>query len=149
MRAIACGVAALGVALLAHLTNGLAVSAQQPQKPSQAAGSAAAGADVYRMYCATCHGVSARGDGPLAESLRRRPPNLTEIARRNKGVYPQELVYRIIDGRQKVAGHGGPDMPVWGDAFMRTSGNPDEASVRVRIQALVDYLETIQARDGQ
>ena len=40
-------------------------------------------------------------------------------------------------------------MPVWGDAFMRTSDAPDETSVRLRIQALVDYLETIQARDTQ
>jgi mono/diheme cytochrome c family protein len=148
VRAIAYG-AAVGVALLVHLTNGIDVSARQPQNPSSAAGSVATGADIYRTYCASCHGVGARGDGPLAESLRRRPANLTEIAKRNKGIYPQDLVYRIIDGRQKVAGHGGPDMPVWGDAFMRTQGTPDEASVRVRIQGLVDYLETIQARDGQ
>jgi hypothetical protein len=79
--------------------------------------------------------------------MRRRPANLTEIAKRHNGVYPGELVYRIIDGREKVRGHGGPDMPVWGDAFMRTSDASDEASVRLRIKALVDYLETVQARD--
>jgi mono/diheme cytochrome c family protein len=105
------------------------------------------GADLYRMYCASCHGVTARGDGPLAASMRRTPPNLTEIAKRHKGTYPGELVFKIIDGRQRVPGHGGPDMPVWGDAFMRTSDATDESSVRFRIQALVDYLETIQARD--
>jgi hypothetical protein len=56
-------------------------------------------------------------------------------------------VHQIIDGRTKVSGHGGPDMPVWGDAFMRTSDGADEASVQHRINALVDYLETLQARD--
>jgi hypothetical protein len=50
---------------------------------------------------------------------------------------------------RRVAGHGGPDMPVWGEALMRSSEGGDEASVRMRIQALVDYLETIQARDGE
>ena len=106
------------------------------------------GADLFRTYCASCHGPTARGDGPLAAAMVRRPPNLTEIAKRNKGTYPAEMVYRVIDGRQKVAGHGGPDMPVWGDAFIRTAG-ADEASVKTRIQALVDYLESIQARDGR
>jgi mono/diheme cytochrome c family protein len=110
---------------------------------------AAMGHYVFKTYCASCHGASAQGDGPLANSMRRRPSNLTEITKRNKGNYPADLVYRIIDGRQKVGGHGGPDMPVWGDAFMRTSEGADEASVRYRIQALVDYLATVQALNAQ
>lgn len=128
--------------LLAARTPALA---QQPR----AGANAPMGAYLFKTYCATCHGTAALGDGPLASSMRRRPANLTEIAKRNKGTFSQELVYRIIDGRTPVRGHGGPDMPVWGDAFLRTSDTADEASVRVRIQALVDYLETVQARDGQ
>jgi mono/diheme cytochrome c family protein len=112
-------------------------------------GQAAAGAYLFRTYCATCHGTSARGDGPLADSMRRRPANLTEIAKRNKGTYPRDLVFRIIDGRQKVPGHGGPDMPVWGDAFAKSVEGGSEESVAKRIQALVDYLETIQATNAQ
>ena len=107
------------------------------------------GSYLFKTYCASCHGVGARGDGPLADAMRRRPANLLEIATRNKGTFPGELVYKIIDGRTKVPGHGGPDMPVWGDAFMRTSDGTDEASVKHRIQALVDYLESIQARNTQ
>ncbi len=110
---------------------------------------AAMGSYLFKTYCASCHGTSAQGDGPLANSMRRRPSNLTEIAKRNKGTYPADLVYRIIDGRQNLGGHGGPDMPVWGDAFMRTSEGADEASVRNRIQALVDYLATVQALNTQ
>ena len=120
-------------------------AAQQQPAPNHAA----LGAYLFRTYCATCHGTTARGDGPLADAMRRRPSNLTEINKRNKGTYPKEMVYQIIDGRTKVPGHGGPDMPVWGDAFLRTSDTPDEASVKHRIQALVDYLETLQARDAQ
>ena len=80
--------------------------------------------------------------------MRRKPANLTEIAKRNGGVYPSELVFRVIDGRQTVRGHGGPDMPVWGDAFRHTTDGGSEESVRVKIQALVTYLEAIQARQG-
>lgn len=102
------------------------------------------GADLFRTYCASCHGTSGMGDGPLASSMRRKPANLTQIAKRNGGQYPSELVYRVIDGRQPVRGHGGPDMPVWGDAFARTTEAADEASVKLKIQALVAYLQSIQ-----
>ena len=106
------------------------------------------GAALYATYCATCHGTSARGDGPLADSMRRRPANLTEILKRSNGVFPRDLIYRVIDGRQPVRGHGGPDMPVWGDAFKRAIDVGGEEAVRDRIQAIVDYLEMIQQRLG-
>ncbi len=107
---------------------------------------AATGDYLFRTYCAACHGTSARGDGPLAESMRRRPTDLTEIAKRNKGVFPAEEVRRMVDGRQPVKGHGGPDMPVWGDVFARSTDGGDPAVVEARIKALVTYLESIQAR---
>jgi len=106
------------------------------------------GSFLFRTYCASCHGTSARGDGPLADAMRQRPADLTAIATRNKGVFPREQVHRMIDGRQPVKGHGGPDMPVWGDVFARTSGSGDEASITARIDALVRYLEGLQARTG-
>ncbi|MGE0360843.1 MAG: cytochrome c [Vicinamibacterales bacterium] len=101
---------------------------------------------LYRTYCASCHGTSARGDGPLADQMRRRPTDLTDLARSNKGVFPRENVYRVIDGRRPVRGHGGPDMPVWGDIFARTSGVANEGAITARIEALVRYLEGLQAR---
>lgn len=102
------------------------------------------GRDLFRRYCASCHGTSGMGDGPLASSMRRKPANLRQIAKRNGGEYPSELVYRVIDGRQPVRGHGGPDMPVWGDAFGRTTDATDEASVKRKIESLVVYLRSIQ-----
>lgn len=104
------------------------------------------GGELFRTYCAACHGTSARGDGPLAGSMARRPADLTEIAKRNGGLYPSELVFRTIDGKKPVRGHGGPDMPVWGDAFARARDGGDEAKVKSMIQSLVDYLESVQAR---
>ena len=105
-----------------------------------------AGGELFRTYCAVCHGTSARGDGPLASSMTRRPADLTEIATRNGGLFPSELVFRTIDGKKPVRGHGGPDMPVWGDAFARSGEGGDPERVRRMIQSLVDYLESMQAR---
>lgn len=104
------------------------------------------GGEIFRTYCASCHGTSARGDGPLASAMNRKPANLTEIAKRNGGVYPSELVFKIIDGRQPVRGHGGPDMPVWGDVFQKSRDAGDAERVKAVIQSLVDFLGSIQLR---
>jgi mono/diheme cytochrome c family protein len=106
------------------------------------------GAALYRANCASCHGVSARGDGPMAEVMRQRPTDLTNIRRRHHGAFPRDLVARIIDGRELVRGHGGAGMPVWGDAFLRSGAETDAAAVQQRIKELVDYLEGIQSRDA-
>jgi hypothetical protein len=87
--------------------------------------------------------MEARGDGPLADQLRVRPPDLTLIAKRN-GSFDRERVQRIVDGRKPVKGHGGPDMPVWGDVFKHAEEGYSEKRSVERIQALVDYLATIQ-----
>ena len=103
------------------------------------------GSYVFRAYCASCHGPEGRGDGPLAPDLRYRPADLTRIAIRNGGEFPTELVVRIVDGRKRVKGHGGPDMPVWGDAFRNVDAGFDEAAAQEKIRAVVDHLKTIQA----
>ena len=134
--------AVAGAAVLAALLvlPGVASAQDQPMKQSTP------GAETFRTYCATCHGTSATGDGPLASSMRRKPANLTEIAKRNGGVFPSELVFKVIDGRQQVRGHGGPDMPAWGDAFGRSREAGDDERVKSLIQALVTYLDSIQLR---
>jgi len=104
-----------------------------------------AGSYTFRTYCTTCHGEKGQGNGPLAEHLRFAPPDLTLLARRNGGEYPAEMVRRIIDGRTPVKGHGGPDMPVWGDAFKNAETGFDEEQVTARIEGLVRYLKTLQA----
>lgn len=124
--------------------------AQAPQEPAAAEmRQRVTGAEVYRTYCATCHGASARGDGPLAISMRRKPPNLTEAAKRNGGLFPSDMVFRTIDGRQPLRGHGGPDMPVWGDAFSRSRDGGDANSIKETIESLVEFIESIQLRPVQ
>jgi mono/diheme cytochrome c family protein len=102
------------------------------------------GSTVYRVYCASCHGEYGRGNGAVAVFLRRRPADLTQIAKRNKGTFPVERVYQLIDGRQAVKAHGDSQMPVWGDAF--SLAGADEASIKAKIEALVKHLDSIQER---
>jgi mono/diheme cytochrome c family protein len=98
----------------------------------------------YRTYCASCHGVDGKGEGPLAQNLRFRPPDLTLLAMRNGGQYPTEKVRRIVDGRNPLQGHGGPEMPIWGDAFKNADTGYDDQKARERIRSIVDYLRTLQ-----
>lgn len=104
------------------------------------------GAYSFRTYCASCHGVDGKGDGPLTASLRFHPPDLTLIAKRNGGEFPTEKVVRIVDGRDPVKGHGGPDMPIWGDAFRSADTGYDDESAKAKIRAVVEHLKTMQAK---
>jgi mono/diheme cytochrome c family protein len=108
--------------------------------------SAASGSGLYVNYCASCHGPKAKGDGEMAASLKKKPADLTGIAKRNGGKFPADIVFRTIDGRNPVMGHGGQDMPVWGNAFLRADGGATAEVTRARIDALVNYLQSIQQK---
>jgi mono/diheme cytochrome c family protein len=131
------------IGCLALLAGGVATPVRGTQRPGSPA-SSVAGSYTYRTYCATCHGEKGKGDGPLAESLRFVPPDLTQMAQRNGGRFPRETVRKIVDGREPIDGHGGPDMPVWGDAFSNAETGFDDEKVRLKIEAVVDHLETLQ-----
>jgi mono/diheme cytochrome c family protein len=96
---------------------------------------AMSGRDLFYNNCAACHGVGAKGDGPMGAVLTIRPADLTILAKKTAGKFPAAQIYQMIDGRDPaVKGHGGPDMPVWGDVFA-AKGNA--ASVKDRLNALV------------
>ena len=116
-------------------------------QPDHDSGKALLGQNLYRSYCATCHGASGEGDGPLAEVLTVAPGNLTLISARNNGEFPVERTRKIIDGREKVRGHGTADMPAWGDAFQAVSDSDED--VAKKIDQLVHYLLSIQADAAQ
>jgi len=113
------------------------------------------GKEEFESKCATCHGTSAKGDGPQSLSLPTKPADLTILAKKNGGVFPTRRVYEIIDGRQEVAAHGPRTMPVWGRFFQVDvpdvpQGVPAgtfgyrETTVQDKIQALFDYLVRLQ-----
>ncbi|MFT5508218.1 MAG: hypothetical protein ACI89J_001292 [Hyphomicrobiaceae bacterium] len=107
------------------------------------------GLTEYELACMPCHGMDGQGNGPMANQLKIRPSDLTQIAKSNGGIFPTARVFEIIDGRAAVAAHGIRDMPVWGDRY-RVQGAPDDTQrdvdrrARAQIQALVRYLKTIQ-----
>jgi mono/diheme cytochrome c family protein len=119
------------------------------QTPAAADESRVSGKSVFTTYCASCHGESGRGNGAVAIFLRRRPADLTQIALRNKGTFPADKVFAMIDGRQVVKVHGDSQMPVWGDAFAKSTTDADERGVKAKIDALVQYLESIQERPAR
>jgi len=109
------------------------------------------GADEYRNSCAVCHGEDARGGGPLAKVLTVKPADLTQLAKRNDGVFPIEKVSETIDGRQQVGAHGTREMPVWGSRYEAEVGRRygpygSESAVKTRIHVLVRYLQSIQEK---
>ena len=105
------------------------------------------GARLYRANCASCHGQTGAGDGPMVPQLSQSPSDLRSLSQRNGGVFPRIAVARQIDGRDMRAVHGSRDMPVWGWQFSHMDNDqrdPDKQAA-ARIDALLDYLESIQA----
>jgi cytochrome c553 len=102
--------------------------------------SASDAATMFTTYCAVCHGKEGKGDGPAAKALAKTPADLTKLAARNNGAFPDLKVRRYIEGLDEVAAHGTRDMPMWGDLFR--SLNRDTAQIRVA--ALAEYLKTMQ-----
>ncbi len=138
--------ALLGVAVVAVLSAGPTLAGDRPDYDAAAA---LMGSGTFKTYCASCHGKQARGDGPLADQLRYAPADLTTIGKRNGGAFPFEKVHQIIDGRKQLKGHGGTDMPVWGDAFRESREGYDEAKVRQKIAELVQFIASLQRDDTQ
>jgi hypothetical protein len=105
------------------------------------------GAEMYERLCASCHGASGHGDGPVASLIKIGVPDLTRIAYRDGGEFPTEDVRRTIDGRLERRAHGPRDMPVWGWQFYDSSSTNDAAEraiVDSMIDRLVEYLRSIQ-----
>ncbi|MBL8325838.1 MAG: c-type cytochrome [Rubrivivax sp.] len=106
----------------------------------------------YEGNCASCHGMTGKGDGRLKGLLTKAPSDLTTLSRRYGGAFPNQMVWEIIDGRTEVGAHGARDMPVWGQVFRRQAlqypgmANQPEWYVRGRIVALLDYLARIQTK---
>jgi mono/diheme cytochrome c family protein len=101
------------------------------------------GPDLYRAYCASCHGLDARGTGPAAASLKMNVPDLTMLAKNHRGEFPADYARQVIVGGIVVNAHGWPGMPIWGPIFHHVERDMDWGDVRV--SSLVEYLRTIQS----
>ena len=103
------------------------------------------GPEMFKQYCATCHGADGKGTGPAAAALKKAPADLTLLTKKNNGKYPSLEVSNFIRGdAASVAAHGTRDMPMWGDIFHSVSRG--ESVVTLRVSNLNDYIKGLQAQ---
>jgi mono/diheme cytochrome c family protein len=104
------------------------------------------GAGVFRNYCAACHGVDGRGDGPVAKALKSAVPDLTRLSQRNDGVFPAVHVRNtiLLGADNLLPAHGSKAMPTWGPIFHEIEFDQDLGNVR--LENIVKYLESIQRK---
>ncbi len=142
VRKLSAGV--LAAALLAALLPVASVALAQDEEPINY-GKVAQGKALFKAWCRTCHGDTAKGDGPMAEHLKPEPADLTLLSEKEGGRFYFGRVTAKIDGRENVRGHGSKDMPVWGEAFLVLDEEGGEDAVRQKIAAIAHYLRSIQA----
>jgi len=103
------------------------------------------GKEMFKSYCAVCHGTEGKGNGPAASAMKNAPADLTALTQKNGGKYPAAHVASVIRGQANTPAHGNADMPVWGPLFSSISQG-HEGEVQQRIANLVDYIGTLQAK---
>jgi mono/diheme cytochrome c family protein len=106
---------------------------------------APSGKQMYKQFCAACHGPNGKGHGPATPTLAKQPPDLTTLAKRHAGKFPEDYVTSVLRFGPGFSAHGSSEMPVWGPIFQYIE-NYNEAAVRQRIRNLCDYLESLQER---
>jgi mono/diheme cytochrome c family protein len=139
----------LGILVVTALLTAATTGAQTVQSAPAFLGDSLIGKDSFDAYCASCHGSDARGGGPVARALKGVPADLTLLASRNQNAFPRDRVKATLTGTSRVvSAHGTTEMPIWGPLFRAFES---DARVRVRIENLVNYLETVQApgRSGE
>lgn len=101
--------------------------------------------------CAACHGKDGKGSGSITELLKKSPPDLTTLSKRNAGVFPLARVYEVVENAGP--GHGTREMPAWGRAYSVQAGEyyvdvpyNAEGYVRARILAVAEYVNRLQAK---
>ena len=118
----------------------------QGKKSAHLAGSnPVSGLQLYKRYCAVCHGNDLKGNGPVSPEFKNPPPDLTTLAQRHEGKFPDEFVQDVLrNGVQKPA-HGDTEMPIWGPLFATIPGT-DSALVSIRIVNLTSYIKSMQTK---
>ena len=121
------------------------------------------GRTEFLSKCAGCHGADAKGAGPMASKLKRKPADLTVLAKNNNDVFPTDAIAAIVDGRGAIS-HRRLEMPIWGcrqgpppgprrkayqpkpiESLLDMPCDPEEV-IKKRIRAIVEYLGQIQEK---
>jgi mono/diheme cytochrome c family protein len=143
------GCARIGLAsllLAGAACSGCANAREEPTIPDPDPLLVGVGAELFATHCASCHGFDARGDGPAASALGTPLADLTRIAARSGGVFPESSIAKRIDGRFDLPAHGSREMPIWGTRLadeIPGLATGDEVA-RGQIASLLEYLKSLQ-----
>ncbi len=134
------------VALSAALAAGMGNAQSSTTAPTTLKQTASTnGKQMFVNYCASCHGVDGKGDGPVAASLKMPPTDLTLLSKNNNGKFPDSHLFAVLQYGSEIPSHGTAEMPVWGPILGRLDrANPDVK--KLRMSNLIRYLETLQAK---
>lgn len=136
------GISLAGVLLIVGLATGQEKEInREPIRTSNAS----SGAEMFKQYCAACHGKDGKGDGPAASDLKTAPADLTTLAKRNGGTFPADHVMEVLRNGVKAPAHGTSEMPTWGPLF-QTISSRDQAIVNMRISNLTNYVKSLQEK---
>ena len=124
-----------------------ALSAQSPtiKKVPLSPTSAVSGSEMFANYCAVCHGVDGKGNGPAAVALKTAPTDLTQLAAKNQGKFPELSVTNTLATKSPVGAHGTREMPIWGELLKSLDSRTDNM-VQLRIVNLTSHVKSLQAK---
>jgi mono/diheme cytochrome c family protein len=114
--------------------------AQVPNLPSLDPNS---GAEMFKQFCAPCHGKDGTGNGPVASELKVPPPDLTALSQRHEGKFPEAYVEDVLRNGVRNPAHGSSEMPVWGPLFEKLAG--ERPLVNTLLTNLINYIKSLQA----
>jgi mono/diheme cytochrome c family protein len=138
----------IALAVTAALTVAVAVGQEPAKKINRVAATytpPGSGVEMFKSYCAPCHGADGAGTGPAASALKKAPANLTLLSQKHNGKFPRMEVQQFIKGDNAPAAHGSRDMPMWGDV-LKSLGTGQEPVVELRVRNLTDYVESLQKK---
>jgi mono/diheme cytochrome c family protein len=107
------------------------------------------GKQMYASFCAPCHGLDGRGQGPMAAALKQQPTNLALLSKNNGGKFPDIHIVSVLQFGAANPSHGTAQMPVWGPVFSKLDeSNPSQSDElrSLRINNLSEYLRTLQEK---
>lgn len=104
-----------------------------------------AGEEMYAAYCVGCHGEDGLGYGRYSSDCTVPPSDLTQLARKNYGIYPVEKVRQVLRQGTGQAPAGRGYMPIW-EPLLKVLNGDAPGVTEVRIRSLAEYVRTMQDR---
>ena len=126
------------------VAQGFAAPQGQQKEPVRRA-DITSGKKIFANYCASCHGIDGKGNGPAAAALKPAPTDLTTLAKANEGKYPAGFVSAVLKFGRNPAAHGSSEMPVWGSRFKMIDPSQDPTGQH-HVDDVVAYIGSLQGK---